>query len=291
MNPRRRGSWASARRVALAAALGASAARRAGRALPPPVASAFIRTNHAGNAVTLLEGPVLVAGVLAGLAAADHDAATAAPAALAVVGAAAFGALDDHHGSTTIKGLRGHLGALRSGEVTSGAVKIIGMTASGLAGVWLADRRPSSRAAATSAVPYTAGTLAGGLAVAVCANVANLFDLRPGRALKVGALAAVPPAVARRSALAAAVLGAGLAVLPDDLAGKSMLGDTGANALGAGVGMALVLHRGLPTRVAVLGAGLALTLASEKVSFTRVIEANPVLNAVDQWGRRPGVRP
>ena len=42
-------------------------------------------------------------------------------------GAAAFGAYDDLAGSGDRRGFRGHLGALRHGEVTTGAVKLGGI--------------------------------------------------------------------------------------------------------------------------------------------------------------------
>lgn len=64
-----------------------------------------------------------------------------------------------------------------------------------------------------------------------------------------------------------------------------MLGDGGANALGAAVGASLVVGAPRAVRVATLLAGLALTVASEKVSFTQVIESTPVLRALDGWGR------
>ena len=66
-----------------------------------------------------------------------------------------------------------------------------------------------------------------------------------------------------------------------------MLGDTGANALGATLGVAVVAGTGLAGRGLALAVLAALTLASEKVSFSRVIDATPALRWADQLGRRP----
>jgi len=128
----------------------------------------------------------------------------------------------------------------------------------------------------------------GGAVVAGAANLANLLDLRPGRALKVTVLAGLPlllcddgPSAAR----AAAATGAALGVLRPDLAGTAMLGDTGANAAGALVGTALLGATGRRGRVLALAVLTGLTLASERVSFTRVIESTPVLRELDAWGR------
>jgi len=73
--------------------------------------------------------------------------------------------------------------------------------------------------------------------------------------------------------------------LPSDLAAKSMLGDCGANALGAAVATvaADVLPR--PARMLALIAVAGLNLASERVSFTAVIEKTPWLRRLDQLGR------
>ena len=74
-------------------------------------------------------------------------------------------------------------------------------------------------------------------------------------------------------------------MLAPDLAGRAMLGDTGANAAGALVGTALLERSGRRGRVLALVALAALTLASEKVSFTAVIESTPGLRELDAWGR------
>src|SRR5204862_6221 len=74
-------------------------------------------------------------------------------------------------------------------------------------------------------------------------------------------------------ALVAAVAGPALALLPEDLGERAMLGDGGANAAGALLGVALVAGARPRVRLAVLAAVAGLTLASEKVSFTKVIEA------------------
>ena len=81
--------------------------------------------------------------------------------------------------------------------------------------------------------------------------------------------------------------GPALALLPEDLGEHAMLGDAGANAAGALLGVAAVAGAGPRARAALLAGVVALTLASEKVSFTRVIEATPGLREVDRLGRRP----
>ncbi|MFC7643060.1 hypothetical protein ACFQX6_20880 [Streptosporangium lutulentum] len=87
--------------------------------------------------------------------------------------------------------------------------------------------------------------------------------------------------------LAALPMGAAAALLSEDLGERAMLGDAGANALGALLGLAATVTLGRPGRLVVLGTVVALTAASEKISFTRVIAGNPVLNGIDMLGRRP----
>jgi UDP-GlcNAc:undecaprenyl-phosphate GlcNAc-1-phosphate transferase len=270
-------------RRALAAGIAAATTREVRRRLdrsPPGGSTAWTRTNHAGESVTLLEGPALVGGLVAGTLAAPGPrlrTRLVTATALGVVGG--VGAHDDMRGSSTTKGIRGHLGALRHGEVTSGAVKIGVIGLSGLAAAAALRRERGQRGS-------LAGTLLDGALIAGSANLVNLLDLRPGRALKV-ALATSPIAVSAPPAasLLAPTVGAGSAALPDDLAGKSMMGDCGANTLGAAIGCALVGATPAPARRLLLGGVVGLTLLSERVSFSAVIESTPWLRRLDELGR------
>lgn len=242
----------------------------------------WARTNHAGREVTLLEGVALVAGTTATAGLAGPAIGVPAPVSAALVitgmGAGWVGAVDDLREDTDRKGLAGHLGALARGRVTTGSLKILVLAGTGLVGCALVDRASADRAAWR--------TLLGGAVVAGSANLANLLDLRPGRALKAGLLTALPLVLTGTgSPPAAVVAGSAAVLLPDDLAGRSMLGDTGANPLGALLGLALVERWHGPGRVFALGVITGLTLASERVSFTAVIESTPVLRELDALGR------
>lgn len=232
----------------------------------------WLRTNHAGAPVSLVEGVALAGGTAAALLAPRPSAAGA------VLLAAVAGSIDDLAGDGSARGLRGHLTALRHGRPTTGALKVLALGAAGLVAVTTDDARAPAG--------IGAHTLAGAGVVAGSANLANLLDLRPGRALKAGLLVGIPMLLSGGGSLAAAsATGAALALLPEDLAGRSMLGDTGANPLGAVLGVALVQRQGTSGRLLTLAVLTALTLASERVSFTAVIEATPVLRELDALGR------
>ncbi|GAA4572812.1 hypothetical protein [Planotetraspora kaengkrachanensis] len=297
-----RSSLGSVAGAVIGAVLGAVAARAAYAAFKrrPPLGDEktaeeyWTRTNHRGEPVTLLEGPAFVAGAGAALTLTPGvPARLKAAGVLAGVGSGVLGAYDDVFGTTSSKGFRGHLAALGRGEVTSGAVKILGIGATGLAAAALSPSAAGDGPRRPKVAARTFDTLVDGALIAGSANLANLFDLRPGRAIKVGLLAGIPLVAAsfrgdsRVATLAAIPLGAAVALLPEDLGERAMLGDSGANALGALLGLAATVRLGRPGRLVLLGTVAALTAASEKISFTKVIAGNPVLNRLDMLGRRP----
>jgi hypothetical protein len=274
------------RRSALLALAGAAAARLglAGAAAQTgrPAGDRWRRMNYAGRPVTLLGGPALAA---AATATAVAGAPSGLRAAAAVVGTVSgvVGGYDDLAGARPEqagdKGLAGHLRALRAGRVSAGAVKVAGIGAAAAAAALLTrrDRGPGA---------LVDGVLTTGL-VAGTANLVNLLDLRPGRAAKAAALATAATLGGPAGGLVAGPLGASLAVLPEDLGERIMLGDCGANAVGALAGLRLAAVERRSVRAGLLAAVVALTLASEKVSFTRVIEATPGLRELDRLGRLP----
>ena len=241
----------------------------------------WMRTNHAGMNVTLAEGPIAVAALLAGAGVdrlLDSSGQRSLAMAVASLGSGLVGAYDDLYGSAHAKGFRGHLRALRSGELTSGTIKVLGVGLSAATAAALVQRsRPGCPKPVCRALD---GLLDTGL-IAATANLTNLLDLRPGRAAKAIILlgsgligfGAAPP------------VGAAAGSLPTDLAGQSMLGDCGANALGAAVGTAAAQALSRRFRLLALVSVVALNLVSERVSFTAVIERTPLLRRLDLLGR------
>ncbi|MFB7655524.1 MULTISPECIES: hypothetical protein [unclassified Streptomyces] len=220
----RRGRTAS---FALAAGL-ARTGLTALRAVAPGGRERWERANHAGRTVDLYAGPACA------LAAAVGTARVRPAAGLAVLAAGACGAYDDVAGAGDARrGFRAHLTALRDGEVTGGAVKLFGVSAAALAAGAVLKERPLDRVLA-------------GVVIAGAAHFVNLLDVRPGRA-GAAVLALGAPGLLRAgpgAETAAVAMGAAAAVLPDDVAERTMLGDTGAHALGAALGVAVVAAGG-----------------------------------------------
>jgi UDP-N-acetylmuramyl pentapeptide phosphotransferase/UDP-N-acetylglucosamine-1-phosphate transferase len=130
--------------------------------------------------------------------------------------------------------------------------------------------------------------LLNGALIALAANLVNLLDLRPGRALKAfaaGALLLAPGAGWSGMAPLLAVALPAAAYAPADLRARAMMGDTGANALGAALGATAALQLGLTGKLAALALLAALQVASEFVSFSAVIERCAPLRFVDRLGR------
>ncbi|GAB3804281.1 hypothetical protein [Micromonospora zhanjiangensis] len=280
----------------LAAGVAALTARAVLRAVTSsPVAAPLERTNFRGRTVTLAAGPALAAGAATAGALAAPSAPAAAAALVAGLGSGAVGLYDDVVGARpeqkADKGFAGHLRALRDGRVTSGLVKIAGVGAAGLAAAALLAADPTVRARPGGRragwVGRGADVLLGAGVIAGTANLVNLLDLRPGRALKAGVLLGAPLLPGPAGGLAAAPVGAAAALLPADLDERVMLGDSGANALGALLGVALAARTGPVGRAGILAVVGALTAASEKVSFTQVIQNTRGLRELDDLGRRP----
>lgn len=295
-------------------------------------ASQWERTNFHGATVSL-RGGVAMAGASvasAAVASALSDQPRAALGGLvASLGGGLAGYIDDvdqgaHDGGKVAKGLKGHLGALAHGQVTTGVIKIAGIGASALAASALVGSKATSMGGKVADLALNTVLIAG------AANLANLLDLRPGRALKAtvlvaaplsyfscadaktpasgasvtsatasvtsgasGAPSATPAAPASASAasaqrlLASGLNAAAITALVEDLQETTMLGDTGANAAGALLGTSLAANDSWKLRLGATLGVVGLILASEKVSFSKVIAANPALNWLDQLWRRP----
>ena len=275
----------TARRKAVLAATGAAGAQVAlavtARVAAGPAGDRWRRTNFAGRPVSLLGGPALAVTATT-VAVLGAPPGTRAAAAVAGALAGAVGGYDDLAGARPAqardKGFAGHLAALRAGRVSAGAVKVAGIGAAAAVAAVLTRRGRGAAALADGVL--TTGLIAG------TANLVNLLDLRPGRAAKAGLVLAAATLGGPAGGLVAGPLGAAVAVLPADLGERVMLGDCGANALGALLGLRLAQLSGRPGRAGLLGAVVALNLASEKISFTQVIEATPGLRELDRLGRR-----
>jgi UDP-N-acetylmuramyl pentapeptide phosphotransferase/UDP-N-acetylglucosamine-1-phosphate transferase len=191
-----------------------------------------------------------------------------------VLGVAFLGLVDDTLAGEP-RGWRGHGAAVLRGQLSSGALKAAG-----------------SLGLALYAMGYvglsTGRWLLASAVVVLATNVFNLLDLRPGRASKVFVLLGVGLTLGAMSVRPLWALGlfVGPALVAGvyDLRERAMLGDTGANLLGALAGLWLVLT------LSELGQAIALvvlawiTVYGELRSISKLVERVPLLRGLDSWG-------
>jgi len=253
--------------ILLPAFAGLIVARRLIPALLPLLADGGLRAlNFRGEGVSVGYGAglALVGGV--GAFALGSE-----PLAGAIFAFAFLGLLDDVLGNRSTGGLRGHLGALGRGTLTTGAIKAVVGAAVALA-------------IASRLAPTPMDTVVDGLLIALWANALNLLDVRPGRALKaflplgLGALS-LPGAEAF-----APLWGAAIGGWPTDLGTRGMMGDVGSNTLGAALGM-MATTAPLDVRVGLVALLLLFHLYTEHHSISTFIEQHPGLRRLDEWGR------
>jgi UDP-GlcNAc:undecaprenyl-phosphate GlcNAc-1-phosphate transferase len=197
-----------------------------------------------------------------------------------LLGVAFLGFLDDALGrgerGSSPRGWRGHARALRSGRLSTGAIKAIGALA--LAAYVVSGRGLES-------FRYLADVAL----LILATNLFNLVDLRPGRAEKALVLLGAGLCLGAWTAQPVELLGvfAGPVLVGAffTLREKAMLGDTGSNLVGAIGGVWLLTSLDETGRLIALAVVAALTLYGEFRSISKAVERVPPLRLLDSLGR------
>jgi UDP-N-acetylmuramyl pentapeptide phosphotransferase/UDP-N-acetylglucosamine-1-phosphate transferase len=206
------------------------------------------------------------------------------PIAVYALGVMALGLIDDTLAENRAdeadrplpRGWRGHGAAVLRGELSTGALKAagsLGLALFAMDSLGLSDGRWLLAAAV----------------LVLATNAFNLLDLRPGRSTKVFVLLGIGLTIG--SAEVRPLWSLGLFAAPALVAGfydlreRAMLGDTGANLLGALAGLWLVLTLSGTGQLIALALLAAITLYGELRSISELVERIPGLRELDSWGR------
>lgn len=190
------------------------------------------------------------------------------------IGVAFLGLVDDTLGGEP-RGWRGHGRAALQMRLSTGALKAVGSLGLALYAMSFVE-------------PSTAHWLLASAVLVLSTNVFNLLDLRPGRATKVfvllGAGLTIGAASVRPLWALGLFVGPALVAGLYDLRERAMLGDTGANLLGALAGLWLVLTLSALGQAVALVLLLTITVYGELRSITTLVERMPLLRGLDSWG-------
>lgn len=186
------------------------------------------------------------------------------------------GVIDDILGNRSVTGLIGHFKSFLRGRLTTGGYKAI---LGGFIGLCV------SVALSKSILEIIVGTLV----VALSTNFMNLFDLRPGRALKVFFFITVIiflMASIDQKEIIAIILPVAWSYFYYDISAKSMMGDSGSNVLGMAIGIFFIEFYDIRVQAIWLLFLIITHILTEKYSITDIIEKNKVLKYIDNFGRK-----
>lgn len=194
---------------------------------------------------------------------------------LGILSVGLIGLLDDLTGDTQIKGLKGHIKAFFKGELTTGFMKAsIGFFVSAIISVILSKD--------------IANIILNTFLLALSINMMNLFDLRPGRCLKVFIFLGVVFLTIsgfKASFILVSMLSISLIYFRYDIRAEAMLGDVGSNILGFTLGFSCVLTQNIYIRLLYTLILVGLHILAERLSISELIEENKFLKFIDQLGR------
>jgi UDP-GlcNAc:undecaprenyl-phosphate GlcNAc-1-phosphate transferase len=263
--------------------------------LTPPIlrhlqAEGFTRANYRGaqlpfpGGIAIVAAAVLAVGLCSAVVAigkVDLFGVGAPIDLLYPLGVALLGLIDDLLAGAS-RGWRGHGRAVLAGEFSTGALKAVGSL---MLALYLLQ--------GTAYAGVGEYLLAVALLV-LTTNLFNLLDLRPGRSMKafllLGMLLSLVAWHGREDfgvvlwivgPLAAPILVVGFY----DLQERTMLGDVGANLIGAVAGLWLIYAFDTTGQLIALAVVVALTVYGEFRSLNSLIERTPLLREIDSIGR------
>lgn len=248
--------------------------------------SGLVQRNYAGKEIPTSAGVIFVTSASLAVIATvifwgstDSKAQVAFPCLLLVVGSSLAGLIDDVYGSHVSRGLIGHVKAsVKEGKTTTGLLKAVI--------IWLLAL--FSVTASRGVEPLWA-LVSDATLISLAANFTNLLDLRPARSVKAFSIALALLLAGDCPSSAGLVpfglAGGVLAVLNDELSEECMMGDAGANPLGAALGYWVALRLPQLVKAFVLLFLISVHIYSERFSLSKTIDENPILRFIDRLGR------
>ncbi len=185
------------------------------------------------------------------------------------------GFLDDMNTDTLNKGLKGHIKMLLKFKLTTGMLKAI-------TGVFISFYISLSFSDSIWLL------LLNTFLIALFTNFMNLWDLRPGRASKMFLLLCLLlffflPFSGKL--YIGIMFFAVLYYLKGDLKAEYMLGDAGSNLLGFFIGSNCAIYINTNAKIIIFIFLVLIHITAEKVSFSKIIKENKLLNYFDMMGR------
>ncbi|WP_058485302.1 MraY family glycosyltransferase [Defluviitalea phaphyphila] len=186
------------------------------------------------------------------------------------------GILDDLVGENNIKGLKGHFGKMFKGELTSGGLKAL------IGGI-------SSLFVAFSFSMDVFDLFINTLLISLFINAMNLFDVRPGRTIKVFIMISIIIWILSKNPdrfLTILLIGSIIPVIKGELREEYMLGDVGSNILGYTLGFTSAISLNLYTKIFFVMILILIHILGEITSITFLINKNPLLRYIDKLGQK-----